>query len=340
MFAILCYSNPAWSAVALGIARRVGITGTCGLCVLAFALLATAARAATPRGASELESLETELDVELQLVYRDNVPEFKQRGEQVSRAVAAWDASTKSAADQARMTAWLREAIHVSMPGSTKALPPLPTFSSNSVNSEQVSKVALVPPAPPTQSQKSIVVAPSKAPTAPAGKPAAPQPPAARPAASPASPDGDPFQDDPPSGEDHQQSSNDAVRIRLDELMPRVEGYEMALRQIDSKLIGGHLATNDLVQVASDVEQLAERWKLLSLYMGALTPAERRAVPLLRDLQSTTALLAQCVAERQAVLQEKAALSFADQEAAQEGEILHRLADKLKKSLAMHWLAK
>ncbi len=95
----------------------------CIVCACVVASAASRARAESPRSAANIQSLSAELTAELQLGYRDNVPEFARRSEQLRQAIAAWKASAQSEADRIQMLAWLHEAIRASMPGCTKTLP-------------------------------------------------------------------------------------------------------------------------------------------------------------------------------------------------------------------------
>lgn len=96
--------------------------------VVVVQLTLTQASAQTRTGDSDIRSLARAAQLQLQLNYRSNLPEFTRRNEQIRAALAAWQASPRSAADREAMTGWLRQAIRDSMPGSHQALPPLPKF--------------------------------------------------------------------------------------------------------------------------------------------------------------------------------------------------------------------
>jgi len=123
-----------WGSVRTGRVERSAFVS------LAFSLLCLSAaalptfgqfrRAAVDRQSSaEMQSLVGDLAVQLRFAYRDNLPEFARRVEQLRSAIRAWNSSPQTASDRQQMTAWLRDAIRRSMPGSTVALPELPTFS-------------------------------------------------------------------------------------------------------------------------------------------------------------------------------------------------------------------
>jgi hypothetical protein len=125
MFARSPFRVPTRHAI-LACTRRIVAVAALSSCASLAAPAAAPAPAEPSRPAAEPTALAAELNAELQLVYRDNVPEYTQRSEQVRRAVEAWNASSKSAAERNQIIAWLRESIRLSMPGSTKPLPPLP----------------------------------------------------------------------------------------------------------------------------------------------------------------------------------------------------------------------
>ncbi|HEY2841958.1 MAG TPA: hypothetical protein VGJ26_22555 [Pirellulales bacterium] len=306
----------------------------------------------SPKTASDPQSLSAELTAELQLVYRDNLPEITRRREQLQQATDAWNASAKNEADRAQMTAWLHGAIRASMPGSDKLLPPIPKF----VVAEKAAKPAQ--PIAPSAPQSDLVAKPAPLPSPPVTAPSTetsllkaiapketkPQQPAAdkRPA------DGDPFQDD--TAPDHADtrsvpaapinshtspaahSTEQPVHIRLDQLAPRVQGYEMALRGIDAKLIAGKLSTAALVDLSAKLDQLSEERNFLSLYVDVLGPDEQSHLPPLRSTESAIRLLAQRVEERQGELQ-AAGTSGDNRSRDEERNTLDELAGKLKKSL-------
>jgi hypothetical protein len=333
------------------------VVAICGVFAIPAAAAVPAVPAESRNSTADPQSLSAELTAELQLVYRDNLPEFTRRSEQLRQAIAAWSTSAKSSADRTQMAEWLHQAIRASMPGSTKSLPPVPSFAPAEIKPSQSNSKPSQPNLP-----ASVLVA----------KPAAPQsPPAAiaptripipqqqkQPAAAETSPnnnDGDPFRDDAApdhanNGDDHAtpappipspspQSMDGSVRIRLQELAPRIQGFEMALRGMDAKLIAGKLRASELAQLSTKLDELSDQRRFLALYVGALTPAEQQQIPALRPLEPTTRLLAQCVAEQQAALL-RASTDDADPKRSQELATLDRLASELKQNSAMHASAK
>ena len=106
--------------------RRVVAIAALASCASLSAFAASPAPTESARSSVDPAALAAELNAELHLVYRDNVPEYTQRSEQVRHALDAWNASAKSAAERDQIIAWLRESIRLSMPGSAKPLPLLP----------------------------------------------------------------------------------------------------------------------------------------------------------------------------------------------------------------------
>jgi len=355
--------------------RNTVIAAASSWCALTSIALAASTKAESPRSTSDPSSLAAELNAELQLVYRDSLPEFTRRSEQLRHAIDAWNASPKSAANQSQITAWLHDAIHVSMPGSAKPLPPLPIFANAETKAEGPSAAQSVlvakPVAPRPSTDKPPVAAPpltsEPSPAKTVERDAPKEASAAQDSnefwkAHPELGDlpadltkSDPFQDDPspdragtadtqpipasPKPAATESSTPDSVHIRLDELGPRIQGYEMALRGIDAKLIADHPSTAELVELSGKLDQLVEQQQFLSLYVGSLTPEEQRSVPILRGFDATTRLLAQRVAERQAAIRGNGSTS--DSPASRkERETLDQLASALKQSLAMHSPAK
>ena len=88
--------------------RRVVAIAALASCASISALAASPAPAESAPPAADPAALAAELNAELHLVYRDNVPEYAQRSEQVRRALDAWNASSRSAAERDQIIAWLR----------------------------------------------------------------------------------------------------------------------------------------------------------------------------------------------------------------------------------------
>jgi hypothetical protein len=96
---------------------------------------AVAAPLAMPRivraqsaGDGELQSLVNDTAFQLKLTYRHSAAELAARYDELQAAVTAWNASSRSEADNRELAEWLREAIRASMPGSPAALPAVPKF--------------------------------------------------------------------------------------------------------------------------------------------------------------------------------------------------------------------
>jgi hypothetical protein len=379
MFAKLGFSAGYLPLVSTCSRHRAGGIAISIACALALAALALRARAESPNSAAGPTSLSLELTAELQLVYRDNVPEFEQRSERLRQTIAAWNASGKSEADRTQLAAWFHDAIRASMPGANQPLPPAPSFRSDTAAPEtKVDQTVLAKGTPVTKSKpsQSLIARTAKSQTpipsdianaameqlpAEARSYGDTKEPAAGAAASrdasPVVSEGDPFRDDavPGHASDNNQatpagaatqlpsvgreSTSDQVHVRLDELAPRIQGFEMALRGMEAKLIAGKLSTNELAELSTKLAKLADQRQFLALYVGALSPAEQQQVPSLRSLEPTTRLLAQGVAERRAALQQ-AGVDDADPKRSQERTMLDQLASELKQSLAMHASAK
>jgi hypothetical protein len=165
-FAVLC-------AFPSRMIRYIIVAIVSSSCALASIAAAAPSRTESPRSAADPPSLASELTAELQLAYRDNVPEFTQRSEQLRRATDAWNASPKSPANRDRMVAWIHESIRASMPGSTLPLPPLPAFVLDATKADSASQSVL------------------------AAKPVAMKPLVAKPTPSREHSESDPFRDDP-----------------------------------------------------------------------------------------------------------------------------------------------
>ncbi len=201
MFALSPFRVPTGHAI-LACTRRivaaVALSSWASLSALAAAPTIEPARVEPARSAPDPSTLAAELNAELQLVYRDNVPEYTQRSEQVRRALEAWNASSKGAAERNQFIAWLRESIRLSMPGSDKPLPPLPAPVHDPVSTSRDT-------APAESASKSVLTAKPVAAEASEAHPA-PEPHAgselkATPAVNPSPANGasedNPFRDDP-----------------------------------------------------------------------------------------------------------------------------------------------
>jgi hypothetical protein len=142
-------------------------------------------RAAAPP-TNKLQGLVNATAAQIQLAYRQYPEERAQRQEQLVAAVAAWRAAPRSEANNERLSAWLREAILNSMPGSKEPLPAVPNFAAVVKVEPKVEPQpeANEAPAEPTVVEKAIE---QKAPTEATEVVAKPQ--------------DDPFRDDPVDGD-------------------------------------------------------------------------------------------------------------------------------------------
>jgi len=81
---------------------------------------------APPTGDDQIGPLAGELDQQLKMSYRHDLPEYNRRYVHFRAAMDAWNQSPKGVQEQGQMTQWLKTSIHYSMPGSHDFLPPLP----------------------------------------------------------------------------------------------------------------------------------------------------------------------------------------------------------------------
>ena len=81
-----------------------------------------------PAASGGLQGLVRATSAQLQIAYRHDAQEHQRRRDQVSKVVSAWQAATRSAANDELLADWLRVAIRRSMPGSREALPAVPGF--------------------------------------------------------------------------------------------------------------------------------------------------------------------------------------------------------------------
>jgi hypothetical protein len=150
--------------------------------VAVFLIAATPAAAQTPDPTPNLQRLVNELGVQIDLRYRANLPEYQSRYDQLSQAVAAWNASAKSDADRAAIATWLGDAIRSAMPGSAVVWPSLPQFdqptSAPAAAAEPTPAVAAEPAPAPVGVVTNKPVVPSE-PSLVKQQPAEPQEPAA-----------------------------------------------------------------------------------------------------------------------------------------------------------------
>ncbi|MEX2316201.1 MAG: hypothetical protein WD669_03550 [Pirellulales bacterium] len=124
-------------------ALRVGLPSMAALLV---AWMVIATPACGQMSAARLQSLANDSVAQLQLSYRHDSVERSRRYDELGQAIAAWNKSARSAADNERLAEWLRQAMRASMPGSREALPPLPEFPRPAPTAEETP----LPPRPPS----------------------------------------------------------------------------------------------------------------------------------------------------------------------------------------------
>jgi hypothetical protein len=112
----------------------------------------TSTAAQSPAAETDVRSWARAAQMQLRLNYRDNLPEYARRSEQLRTALAAWEASSRTASARAAMTSWLRQSIQISMPGSHTALPPLPNFAASVRDTQTADAQSAAAPTPDAQS--------------------------------------------------------------------------------------------------------------------------------------------------------------------------------------------
>jgi hypothetical protein len=80
------------------------------------------------QSAPSLQALVNDTAVQFQLAYRHDAAEHRRRYDELAKAVSAWRAAPRDAANNQRLADWLRAAMRTSMPGSHDPLPPVPQF--------------------------------------------------------------------------------------------------------------------------------------------------------------------------------------------------------------------
>jgi hypothetical protein len=87
-------------------------------------------------GDDQIGRLSGDLDHQLKMSYRHDVPEYNRRYVHFRAAMDEWDKSPKGVDQQAQMTQWLKTSIKYSMPGSDDFLPPLPQVNPIDLDSD------------------------------------------------------------------------------------------------------------------------------------------------------------------------------------------------------------
>ncbi len=83
----------------------------------------------TRTGDDQIGRLSDDLDHQLKMSYRHDVPEYNRRYVHFRNVMDEWDKSPKGVEQQVQMTQWLKTSIKYSMPGSNDFLPPLPQMN-------------------------------------------------------------------------------------------------------------------------------------------------------------------------------------------------------------------
>ncbi len=77
-------------------------------------------------GDDQIGRLAGQLDHQMKMSYRHDVPEYNRRYVHYRNVMDEWDKSPKGVDQQVQMTQWLRTSLKYSMPGSDDFLPPMP----------------------------------------------------------------------------------------------------------------------------------------------------------------------------------------------------------------------
>lgn len=169
---------------------------------------------------TRLQPLLNDAVAQLEISYRYDWTELERRYQIVSQAVVAWNKSSRDAVNNQRLADWLRAVMQSSMPGSQQALPPIPEFETEPVETEPLPTPSVDRPqaAPESPTESAGAEHADTRADAPTG--ASLEEPAATTTPTPAEPmetpsaqtmdvrkpvvvdEGDPFRDDPLPGED------------------------------------------------------------------------------------------------------------------------------------------
>ena len=288
---------------------------------LLIAVFASPAAAQSNRTA-ELQQLVDDFGYQLKLIRLLDPSAAEKRLRQLAIARDRWNTSTRTETDAETMRQWLIDSIQASMPGSLEPMPELPWFEQRLAKSK--STAAPESPPPPVSDTRQAVI--TRRPTEPqpvvAPKPAPasdPQPSAAvaeawkqHPGAKPIDL-GDPFADDQPLANSTTATRRIAMRptparpastkveINVAELGARVRGYVHGLRGVEARLLRSPtMTTDDLLLATRELKQLAEQREFVSLYLNALSDAERARAGNLPSLDDAKALIAKQVDTLQA----------------------------------------
>jgi hypothetical protein len=79
-----------------------------------------------PTGDDQIGRLAGEVDQQLKMSYKHDMPEYNRRYVHFRNVMDEWDKSPKGVPEQVQMTAWLKTSLKYSMPGSHDFLPPMP----------------------------------------------------------------------------------------------------------------------------------------------------------------------------------------------------------------------
>ncbi len=296
------------------------VLASIGLLVAVFASPAAAQADRT----AELQQLVDDFGYQLKLIRLLDPSASEERMRQLAIARDRWNTSTRTEADAETMRQWLVDSIQASMPGSLEPMPELPWFEQRLAKAKTTAAPDSSPPPVsdtrqpvttrrPTEPQP--VVAPKPAPVSDT-KPSAAvaeawkQHPGAKPIDL-----GDPFADDQPLANSSTATRRIAMRptpvaarpastkveINVAELGARVRGYVHGLRGVEARLLRSPtMTTNDLLLATRELMQLAEQRKFVSLYLNALSDADRARAGNLPSLDDAKALIAKQVDTLQA----------------------------------------
>jgi hypothetical protein len=101
---------------------------------------------APPTGDDQIGRLAGQLDQQLKMSYRHDVPEYNRRYVHFRNVMDEWDKSPKGVEEQGQMTQWLRTSMKYSMPGSDDFLPPMPKVNPINQDSDSTRSPSVLDP--------------------------------------------------------------------------------------------------------------------------------------------------------------------------------------------------
>jgi len=248
----------------------------------------------------DVVQLESDLRFQLEIVFRHDPNERARRLVQLKKVSQAWQQSPRTIADRKKLASWLLAATVHSMPGSTEALPSIPSFGEHFsqavtqqspevlaeplVRIEKLEPVAQVPaptavmPIPASLVSAEIIERSTDLPeslTTP--QPVAPMP----------------------------HSVEAPIPINLTELAARIAGYHDGLDEVERALL--LLEAEDNGMLAAQIRQLetmTRDYRFVQLYYQSLTDKERQGVDSPRSMAALLAEITRRIDRTQETLSE------------------------------------